>query len=67
MQGLQNLFRQQYSKIGNTREQLFHPWLSFHFDENTDNRCICDMHKTSIHTLKMWGTTHFRSIQKHTH
>ena len=22
--GLQNLFRQQYSKIGNTREQLFH-------------------------------------------
>ena len=23
-QGLQNLFRQQYSNIGNTREQLFH-------------------------------------------
>ena len=23
-QGLLNLFRQQYSKIGNTREQLFH-------------------------------------------
>ena len=23
-QGLQNLFRQQYSKIGATREQLFH-------------------------------------------
>ena len=22
--GLKNLFRQQYSKIGNTREQLFH-------------------------------------------
>ena len=22
--GLQNVFRQQYSKIGNTREQLFH-------------------------------------------
>ena len=27
-QGLQNLFRQQYSKIGNTREQLFHAWRS---------------------------------------
>ena len=26
--GLQNLFRQQYSKIGNTREQLFHAWRS---------------------------------------
>ena len=23
-QGIQNLFRQQYSKIGNTREQLFY-------------------------------------------
>ena len=34
--GLQNLFRQQYSKIGNTREQLFHAWSSFHFDENTE-------------------------------
>ena len=28
--GLQNQFRQQYSKIGNTREQLFHAWRSFH-------------------------------------
>ena len=34
-QGLQNLFRQQYSKIGNTREQLFHGWRSFSFDGNT--------------------------------
>ena len=33
---LQNLFRQQYSKIGNTREQLFHVWRSFHFDENAE-------------------------------
>ena len=31
-QGLQNLFRQQYSKIGNTREQLFNAWRSFSFD-----------------------------------
>ena len=44
-QGLQNVFRQQYSKIGNTREQLFHAWRSFNFDENTENhRCICNMH-----------------------
>ena len=34
--GLQTQFRQQYSKIGNTREQLFHAWRSFHFDENTE-------------------------------
>ena len=34
--GLQNIFRQQYSKIDNTREQLFHAWRSFHVDENAD-------------------------------
>ena len=28
-QGFLNLFRQQYSKIGNTREQLFHVWRFF--------------------------------------
>ena len=27
---------QQYSKIGNTREQLFHAWRSFHSSENTE-------------------------------
>ena len=32
-QGLQNLFTQPYSKIGNTREQLFHAWRSFSFNE----------------------------------
>ena len=31
---LQNLFRQRYSKLGNTYEQLFHAWRSFNFDEN---------------------------------
>ena len=34
--GLQNIFRQQYSKIGNTREQSFHAWRSFHFGENAE-------------------------------
>ena len=33
---LQNLFRHQYSKIGNTREQLFHAWRSFHYDANVE-------------------------------
>ena len=44
-QGLQNLFRQQYSKIGNTREQLFHVWRSFSFDENIET---IDTHVTCI-------------------
>ena len=34
--GLQEHFRQQYSKFGNTREQYFHGWRSFNFDEATD-------------------------------
>ena len=33
---LQESFRRQYSKIGNTREQLFHAWRSFHYDENSE-------------------------------
>ena len=32
----QECFRQQYSKFGSTREQYFHVWRSFHFDENVD-------------------------------
>ena len=33
---LQNMFRQRYSKLCNTCEQLFHAWRSFSFDENTE-------------------------------
>ena len=33
---LQNSFRQRYSKLGNTHEQLFHAWRSFTFDENAE-------------------------------
>ena len=33
---LQDSFRQQYSKFGSTREQYFHLWRSFQFDETTD-------------------------------
>ena len=29
-------FRQQYSKFGTTREQLFHVWRSFHYDDNAE-------------------------------
>ena len=33
---LQNLYRQRYSKLGNTCKQLFHAWRLFTFDENTE-------------------------------
>ena len=35
-QGLQDQLRQEYSKIGNTQEQVFHVWRSFYYDENTE-------------------------------
>ena len=34
--GLQICFRQQYSKFGSTKEQLFHVWRSFQYDEKLD-------------------------------
>ena len=34
--GLQEHFRQQYSKFGNTRERSFHVWRSFHYEENIE-------------------------------
>ena len=33
---LQERIRMQFSKIGNTQEQLFHSWRTFHFDENAE-------------------------------
>ena len=41
MARIANLFRQRYSKVGNTREPLFHAWRSFGFDENTETIDSC--------------------------
>ena len=51
--GLQNIFRQQYSKIGNTREQLFHAWRSFHFNETAETMDACVNHIRQVVTL-LW-------------
>ena len=65
-QGIQNLFRQQYSKIGNTREQLFHAWRSFNFDENTET---IDAYVTCIRqvaALLGYGEPHILEVFKNT-
>ena len=66
-QGLQSLFRQQYSKIGNTREQVFHAWRSFSFDENTET---IDVYVTCIRqvaTLLGYGEPQILEVfKKHT-
>ena len=63
---LQNSFRQQYSKIGNTREQLFHVWRSFHFNKNTETidayvHCI-----RQIATLLGYGEPQILEVFKNT-
>ena len=76
--GLQEHFREQYSKFGNTREQLFHVWRSFRYDENTEtiDSYVCRINQASTVTclilmyiessnssaVKLWGATNSRAI-----
>ena len=60
---LQNLFRQSYSKLGNTCEQLFHMWRSFTFDENTETiDSYVIQNKTGSKSLRVWRATNIRGI-----
>ena len=53
--GLQNSFRQQYSKIGNSREQLVHTWGSFHFNKNMETIDAYVHHIRQVATLLGYG------------
>ena len=64
--GLQNQFRQQYSKIGNTREQLFHVWRSFHLDENTETLDAYVMHIRQVAALLGYGKLQVLEVFKNT-
>ena len=52
---LQNKFRWQYSKIGNTPEQLFHAWRTFKFDENTDSVDSCVLRMSQVAAMLNYG------------
>ena len=65
-QGLQSLFRQQYSKIGNTREQLFHVWRSFNFDENTETIDAHATHIRQVAALLGYGEPQILEVFKNT-
>ena len=56
---LQTQFRQKYSKIGNTREQLFHMKRSFNFDENTETLDAYVKHIRQVVSLLGYGEPHF--------
>ena len=65
-QGLQNLFRQQYSKIGNTRRQLFHAWRSFSFDENIETIDAYVTHIRQVAALLGYGEPQIVEVFKNT-
>ena len=52
---LQNKFRWQYSKIGNTPEQLFHAWRTFKFDENTDTVDLYILRMSQVSAMLNYG------------
>ena len=64
--GLQNQFSQQYSKIGNTREQLFHASRSFHFDENTETLDTYVTNIRQVATLLGFGKPQVLEVFKNT-
>ena len=63
--GLQNKFRQQYSKIGNTRKQL-HPWRSFHFKEHAETVEAYVKHLRQVATLLGYQELQILEISKNT-
>ena len=64
--GLQNMFRQQYSKIGNTREQLFHAWRSFHFNKNAETIDAYENHIRQVTTLLGYQEPQILEVFKNT-
>ena len=65
-QGLQNLFRQQYSNMGDTKEQLFHAWRSFSFDENTETIDAYVTHIRQAATLLGYAEPQILTVFKNT-
>ena len=64
--GLQEKFRQQYSKFGNTREQYFHAWRSFQFDEATNTIDGYIQNVKEVAALLDYGEPQFLELFKNT-
>ena len=63
---LQNLFRQRYSKLGNTYKQLFRAWRSFNFNENTETIDSYVMQIRQVGTLLGYGESQVLEVFKNT-
>ena len=56
--------QKQYSKIGNTREQLFHTWRSLHCNENVETLDSYVMHIRQVATLLGYGKPQILEVFK---
>ena len=65
-QHLQNLFRQRYSKLGNTFEQLFHAWRSSTFNKNTKTLDSYVIQIRQVATLLGYGEPQILEVFKNT-
>ena len=63
---LQNKFRWQYSKIGNTPEHLFHAWRTFKFDENADMLDSYILKMSQVAAMLNYGETQISENFKNT-
>ena len=63
---MQNQFRRQYSKIGNTREQLFHAWTSFHYNENVETPDVYVTRIRQVARLLGYGEPQVLEVFKNT-
>ena len=63
---LQECFRQQYSKFGSSREQYFHMWRSFYYDENTDTIDSCILKVKQVASLLNYGEPEILELFKNT-
>ena len=63
---MQNLFRQRYSKVRNTLEQLFHALRSFNFDENTETMDAYVTQIRQVASLVGYGEPHILKVFKNT-
>ena len=63
---LQECFRQQHSKFGSTREQYFHIWRSFHYDENAETVDAYVNRITQVAALLGYGEPQILEVFKNT-
>ena len=63
---LQECFRQKYSKFGSLREQYFHMWRSFHYDENTDTIDSYILQIKQVASLLNYGEPEILELFKNT-